>query len=99
VETTPELLRAKDQRWEIWTKRAEDRGITSARAWLRGERSGEVSEARLDEYHYDAIAVVGAADGRKLIHCNKELGLIPWLNGEGRQSAYRGDVWCEKNLD
>jgi len=23
VETTPELLRAKDQRWEIWTKRAE----------------------------------------------------------------------------
>jgi hypothetical protein len=30
---------------------------------------------------------------------NKELGLIPWLNGEGRQSAYRGEVWCEKNLD
>jgi hypothetical protein len=108
VETTPELLRAKDQRWEIWTKRAEDRGITSARAWLRGERSGEVSEARLDEPIQAVIASSNSFDRcyiQEHDNClvvtdyNRELGLIPWLNGEGRQSAYQGDVWCEKNLD
>ena len=51
-------------------KASRGRGITRAGIWLRGKRSGEVPGARSGECEYDAIAVVGAADGEKLIDCN-----------------------------
>jgi hypothetical protein len=108
VETTPELLRSQGPALGNLDQASRGRGIASAGAWLTGERSGEVSEARLDEPIQAVIASSNSFDRcyiQEHDNClvvtdyNKELGLRPWLNGEGRQSAYRGDVWCEKNLD
>ena len=70
VETTPEMLRGKDRRWDISDKARRFRGVKGAGIRLRGKRSGEVPATRSGQYQYDALAVVGAADGEQLIDCN-----------------------------
>jgi putative transposase len=69
VATPPEILRGKDRRWDISTKRAEAVALL-VREYGYGNRSGEVPGSRSGEHQYDAIPVVGAADEEKLIDCN-----------------------------
>jgi REP element-mobilizing transposase RayT len=59
LETTPELLRGKDRRWDISKKRAQGVASLVRGAWVRGKRGSKVSAARSGQYQYDVVAIVG----------------------------------------